>query len=65
MQNKTKFAETQLPPIEYFNNALNDEPLSNEDYERAQEIWKFSGIQNMPSNAVNCIFPRPTPGLDV
>jgi len=47
MQNRTKFAETQLPPIESFYNALNDEPLSTEDYEHAQEIWNFFAIQNV------------------
>jgi len=33
------FAETQLPPIEAFYNTLDDEALSQEDYDRAKQIW--------------------------
>ena len=32
-------------PIENFYNTLTDEPLSAEDYERAQQIWNFYNIQ--------------------
>jgi len=34
-----KFGETQLPPIEAFYNTLDDEALTQEDYERAKKIW--------------------------
>jgi len=37
MTDRSKFQETQLPPIEKFHNTLNDEPLSAEDYQCAQE----------------------------
>ena len=32
-----KFEERELPPIDAFYNDLKDEPLSKEDYQRAQE----------------------------
>jgi len=47
MTDRSKFQETQLPPIEKFYNTLNNEPLSAEDYERAQNTWKFVNIQNL------------------
>jgi len=34
-----KFGETQLPPIEAFYNTLDEEALTQEDYERAKKIW--------------------------
>jgi len=36
---RARFDETKLPSIENFCNTLTDEPLSIQDYERAQEIW--------------------------
>jgi len=39
MTGRNKFAETKLPPIEAFYNTLNDEPLAEKDYARAQAIW--------------------------
>ena len=33
-----KFEETELPPIDCFYNTLTDQPLSTDDYERAQNI---------------------------
>jgi len=39
MSSRNKFAETQLPPIEAFHDILKDEPLSQEDYTRAQQVW--------------------------
>jgi len=47
MTDPSKFDETELPSIENFYNTLHDEPLSAEDYQRAQEIWKFYDIQNL------------------
>jgi len=44
MQDRSKFDETQLPPIDCFYSTLNDEPLSPEDYKRAQDIWSFFKI---------------------
>jgi len=37
--------ETKLPPIENFYNTLIDEPLSVEDYQRAQDSWTHYKIQ--------------------
>ena len=34
-----KFQETQLPPIEKFYSCLNEENVSKEEYQNAQEIW--------------------------
>jgi len=39
MTDRPKFKETQLPLIENFYNTLNDEPLSLEDYQRAQDTF--------------------------
>ena len=47
MTDRSKFQESQLPPIKDFYNTLKDEPLSTEDYERAQNTWKFFNIQNL------------------
>ena len=42
-----KLEETELPPQDAFYNDLKDEPLSNEDYQRAQETWTHFGIKTM------------------
>ena len=47
MTDRSKFDESQLPSIENFYNTLNDEPLSSQDYERAQDTWKFFDIKNL------------------
>jgi len=38
MTDRSKFDETRLPPIDAFYNTLNDEPLSDEDYDRAHKF---------------------------
>ncbi|CAB4024903.1 Hypothetical predicted protein [Paramuricea clavata] len=35
-----KLDETRLPPKEDFFSSLTNEEISNEDYARAQEVWK-------------------------
>ena len=35
-----KLAETALPPKEAFYSRLNDEEITNEDYEHAKTVWK-------------------------
>ena len=47
MSSRDKFAETQLPPIEAFHDSLKDEPLSQEDYMRAQQVWSRFGMRSM------------------
>ena len=49
MTDRSKFKEFQLPPIEKFYNTLTDEPLSAEDYERAQHIWNFTTFKTSDS----------------
>ena len=39
MSSPDKFSETCLPPIESFYDTLRDQPLKEEDYERAKQIW--------------------------
>ena len=36
----SKFSETQLPPKSEFYSKLNDEDISEEDYQHAQNVWK-------------------------
>jgi len=47
MTGRDKFAETKLPPIEAFYNMLNDEPLAEKAYGRAQEIWSHFDMKTM------------------
>ena len=39
--------DTSLPPKEAFYSKLNDEHISDSDYEHAQKVWKTFGIQSM------------------
>ena len=47
MTSRDTFAETQLPPIAAFHDNLKDEPLKQEDYDRAQQVWSKYHMQNM------------------
>ena len=47
MDSTLKFEETQLPPIEAFYSKLYETSISQEEYDRAQTIWKAFNIQNM------------------
>ena len=47
MTSRDKFAETQLPPIEAFHDTLKDEPLKQEDYECAQQVWSRGKMQTL------------------
>ena len=42
-----RFEETQLPPIEAFYSKLNLSSISEEDYQRAQNVWDEFGIRNL------------------
>ena len=42
-----RFEETSLPPREAFYSKLYDESVSQEEYDRAQQIWTDFGIKNM------------------
>ena len=47
MSSPQNFEERVLPPIEAFYNDLKEESLSNEDYQRAHDIWTHFGIKTM------------------
>jgi len=47
MTSRKKFSETSLPPIDAFYDTLREEPLKQEDYERAKKAWTRLGIANM------------------
>ena len=47
MSGPDKYEETSQPSIESFYDTLNDEPLQEKDYERAQEIWSHFGIRTL------------------
>ena len=42
-----KLAETALPPKEAFYARLNDENISDEDYEHAKTVWKEFGVRTL------------------
>ena len=42
-----KLLETKLPPKEAFYSLLNDEGISDEDYEHAQNVWKEFRMKSM------------------
>ena len=39
-----RFKETQLPLMKDFHNSLNQEDITEEDYEHAQKVWKTFNI---------------------
>ena len=47
MDNINKFQETNLPPKEKFYSKLNDEHITQQDFEHAQKVWKTFKCKNM------------------
>ena len=47
MDNIKKFKETNLPPKEKFYSKLNDEHITQQDFEHAQNVWKTFNCKNM------------------
>ena len=47
MDSFTKFEETSLPPQDAFFNDLTQEPLTQEAYQHAQQVWEKMGCQDM------------------
>ena len=47
MDGPEKFDLTSLPPIEAFYSKIYDEKISQENYERAQDVWNHFNIQSM------------------
>ena len=47
MDSLEKLKETKLPPKETFYSRLNDEDISDEDYEHAIKVWKTFGMKTL------------------
>jgi hypothetical protein len=47
MDSWDKFEETKLPPKEAFYSKLTNEHISNEDYERAEKVWKHFELKDL------------------
>ena len=47
MDSFQKFEETELPSQEQFYSLLNNESISNEDYQHAQNVWKTFNMKSM------------------
>ena len=47
MDSFKKFDDTQLPPKEEFYSKLNNNHISDAEYEHAQNVWNYFNIQNM------------------
>ena len=47
MDSFEKFYQTELPSTEQFYSILNDEHISEKDYEHAKNIWKKFKLKNM------------------
>ena len=45
MNNEEKLKQDQLPTQEEFDSLLRNEKCSNEDYERAESVWKEFGLK--------------------
>jgi RNase P subunit RPR2 len=47
MDGPARFEETELPPIAAFHSKLYDGDITDEEYERARDVWSHFGIKNM------------------
>ena len=47
MDSIERFKETRLPPKESFYSSLNDEYISDEDYEHAKKVWGAFGMKSL------------------
>ena len=47
MDSFNKFEETENPPKEAYYSILNDQEITNEDYEHSKLIWKEDKIKNL------------------
>ena len=47
MDTLEKLKETQLPPKETFYSRLDNEGISDENYEHAEKVWKTFGLKNL------------------
>ena len=47
MDGRDEFLLTELPPIDAFYSTLSEETITPEEYDRAQNVWREFGIENM------------------
>ena len=47
MDGREKFLLTELSPIDAFSSSLSEEPITPEEYDRAQKVWREFCIENM------------------
>ena len=47
MDSIERFKETRLPPKESFYSSLNDEYISDEDYDHAKKVWDVFGMKSL------------------
>ena len=47
MNGRDKFLLTELPPIDAFYSSLSEETITPEEDDRAQNVWREFGIENM------------------
>ena len=47
MDSIERFKETRLPPKESFYSSLNDEHISDEDYDHAKKVWDVFGMKSL------------------
>ena len=50
MDGRDNFLLTELPPIDAFYSSLSTETITQEEYDRAQNMWREFGIENMPQH---------------
>ena len=47
MDSFEKFDQTELPAKEHFYNVLNDQDITNDEYDHAKKVWKTFKLKNM------------------
>jgi len=56
VDSREKFGKSQLPSIRKFHDKLENEPLSAEDYLRAQDTWCCFGCETLKDYHDHCLF---------
>ena len=62
MDSNEKLDDDQLPPQIEFNSILRKEACSDEDYKRANDVWKsfdFPSFQNYMEHYLKCMIAYP------
>ena len=47
MDSFEKFNQTELPAKEHFYSILNDQDITNDEYNHAKKVWKMFKLKNM------------------